>query len=250
MKTILQKAAAVIMIAIPALLSAQTAKNNLAVDLTIGINYSYDPPSNCNNLLGNIDVDVCNNGANSAGSFLVGIYLYEPATQKHWVLDQTTLNSLSGSACVNINNWNINMNNYASLPAPGNNYRIGVWADTADVITESNENNNASLLSGNIQVCAAPNGIRTLSRVASAFHLFPNPMINNGSLTFNLSKAENVSVTIYGLNGKMVLKAFEGNLMAGSQKIDLDVSKINEGVYFTEIKTSEGIITRKLIVQK
>src|SRR3954466_6792779 len=109
MKTILQKAAAICLIAIPSLLSSQVA-NNLSIDLTIGINYSYDPPSNCNNLLGNINVDICNNGGSGAGTFLVGIYLYEPSTQKHWVLDQTSLNSLSGNACVNISSWNINMN--------------------------------------------------------------------------------------------------------------------------------------------
>ncbi len=249
MKTILQKTAAVFLLAIPSLVTSQVQKS-LAIDLTIGLNYAYDPPTGCNNQINNISVDICNNGSSSAGSFLVGIYLYDPATTKHWVLDQTTVNSLSGNACTNISNWNINMNNYPSLPAPGSNYRVGVWADTANVITESNENNNASLLSGNIQVCAASTGIKETGMLLTSFNTSPNPASSAGQLNFNLLKEENVAITICDLTGKVVAKIFEGTLLSGEQKINFNVADLTDGVYFTALKTSGGLVTRKLMVQK
>jgi len=242
MKTILRKSAFFAAM-IPALMSAQ-------VDLTIGLNYQYDPPSNCNNKLDNIEVDICNNGSSSANSFLVGIYLYLPSTQEHWVLDQTTLNSLSGNACITISNWDIDMNNYPSLPAPGSNYRIGVWADTANVISESNENNNAALLSGNIQVCTSATGIKLLKSDANQFNVSPNPLSDIGEFAFNLVKEENVRIIISDLTGKPVLEVYNGNLLPGQQKIAFDAGELSAGIYFATINSSGGITTKKLIIQK
>jgi hypothetical protein len=227
----------------PAFLSAQ-------VDLTIGLNYSYDPPTGCNNQVNNISVDICNNGSSAAGSFIVGIYLYDPNSQNHWVIDQTTLNSLSGNACVTINNWNINMNNYPSLPAPGNNYRIGVWADTANTISESDENNNTSLLSGNIQVCAGATGIGELSGAMHRASLFPNPASSSSTVRFSLQKDERAVVSVEDISGKMVMKAFEGGLPSGEQNVELNISSLERGMYFVKIKTESFTETRRLEVVK
>lgn len=228
---------------VPALMLAQ-------VDLTIGLNYQYDPPSNCNNQINNLEVDICNNGSSSASSFLVGIYLYLPSTQEHWVLDQTTMNSLSGNACVTISNWNINMNNYPSLPAPGSNYRLGVWADTANVISESNENNNASLLSGNIQVCATPNGIKLFKAEMNELSVFPNPVSTHGEFIFNLVKEEKVLAIISDVTGKPVMEIFNGALLPGQQKIYFNADELSAGIYFATVKSESAVSTKKLIIQK
>lgn len=241
MKTKLQKWL-VALTFLPLMTSAQ-------IDLVVGINYSYNPPNNCNNLISNLAIDVCNNGSSAAGSFIVGIYLYDTGNSQHWVIDQVTVNSLSGNACLPITNWNINMNNYCCLPPPGNNYRIGVWVDTANVISETNENNNAGLLSGNIQVCASTSGILELKEVKS-FNVFPNPVIEKAELKFDLLNQENVSVVVTDVTGKVVLNSFNGDLYPGAQTIALDLSKLNNGVYFVRMGVSSGVITRKLIVQK
>ncbi|MEO6301711.1 MAG: T9SS type A sorting domain-containing protein [Bacteroidia bacterium] len=243
MKTILQKAMAICLFVIPSIMSAQ-------VDLTIGLNYAYNPPTNCNNQITAISVDICNNGSTAAGAFVVGIYLYETSTQNHWVLDQTTLNSLSGNACVTINNWNIDMNNYCCLPAPANNYRIGVWADTANAITESSKSNNASLLSGNIQVCSASTGIRNFSNAIKAINVAPNPIADNGKLNFTLIKEEKATITVSDITGKTLLTVFNGTLSQGEQKIDLNTNSLANGVYFVKISLSDGEVNRKIIVQK
>ncbi|MCE3226961.1 MAG: hypothetical protein K0S32_1512 [Bacteroidetes bacterium] len=241
-KTLL-KTALFLLAAVPAAMTAQ-------VDLTIGLNYSYNPPNNCDNQFTGITVDICNNGSSSSGSFLVGIYLYNPSTQEHWVLDQTTVNSLSGSACVTINNWDIDMNQYPSLPGPGTNYRVGVWADTANVISESNENNNASLLSGNIQVCAASTGIKNQNIFVSAFDVYPNPSALQSNFKFTLAREEKTEIVISDITGKPVSTVFNGNLQPGSHTIRFNSGELAAGIYFASIKTPGGSVSRKLIVQK
>jgi hypothetical protein len=243
MKTILLKALVIALMAIPTMILSQ-------VDLTIGINYAYNPPTNCNNQITSLSTDICNNGSSSAGSFLVGIYLYDPSSQDHWVLDVTTLNSLSGNACVTISNWNIDMNQYCCLPAPGSNYRIGVWADTANVITETSKNNNASLLSGNIQVCAGSTGLVLRKQNIFELNVFPNPSNGDSQLEINLPQAEKVSVIVMDVTGKKVMDAFNGEILAGDQRIKLPTGTLNNGVYFVTVSTATSTSQRKLIIQK
>ena len=242
MKTILKKVAVLFVATMPFVSTAQ-------VDLVVGLNYAYNPPTGCNNKITQISIDVCNNGSSSAGSFIVAMYLYDQGSSKHWCIDQVTVNSLSGSACKTISNWDIDFNNYCCLPPPASNYRLGVWVDTANTVSETNENNNAGLLSGNIQVCS-PNGIKELNDRVSAVSLYPNPFADKGNLSFNLVKEENVSVTVLDMCGREVIKAFEGSLSPGEQTIGLNTSLLPNGVYIVSLAMPEGVLTRKLIIQK
>jgi hypothetical protein len=243
MKTILQKAAVIFLMVIPSVFSSQ-------VDLTIGLNYAYNPPTGCNNQITSLSVDICNNGSAAAGAFIVGVYLYDPSSSNHWVIASTNLNSLSGNACQTISNWNIDMNNYCCLPAPGSNYRIGVWADTANDITETNKNNNASLLSGNIQVCASSTGIRTIQKAITQLDLFPNPTNKDSELLLSLSQEAKLNIAIYDVTGHLVSNTFNGNLPSGDQKINLQTSSLPNGVYFVAVNSTSESTRRKLIVQK
>ena len=243
MKTILQKVALIVLTTFSTAAAAQ-------VDLVVGLSYAYTPPSNCNNQITGISIDICNNGSSSASSFLVGIYLYDPSSTKYWVLDQSTVSSLSGNACKTISNWNIDMNNYASLPAPGSNYRIGAWVDTANVISESNENNNTSLLSGNVQICSNSTSLKSITKTLTSFEISPNPTSNYGKLSFNLLKEEMLSAKIYDITGALVVEVFSGKLGIGEQIVDFHTNNLLNGIYIVSINTPTGHVTKKLMVQK
>jgi len=243
MKKILLKAATLSLLTISSCLSAQ-------VDLTIGINYSYNPPTGCNNKITALSVDICNGGSSSASSFIVGIYLFNPGTSEKWVIDQTTVNSLSGNACITINNWDINMDNYCCLPAPASNYRIGVWADTANVITETSKSNNASLLSGNIQVCASSVGLKNRAGILETVSIAPNPSMDKSELKFVLATEEKVSITVSDITGKAILNVYEGMLAGGEHIISLNTNNVSSGIYFINIHVAGGEINKKLIIQK
>lgn len=222
---------------------------NAQADLLLGLNYSYNPPSGCNNQVTNLTVDICNNGNSSASSFEVGAYLYNPSNSQYWVIASTTVNSLSGSACITISNWNIDMNTYCCLPAPGSNYRLGIWVDTANVITESDENNNASLLSGNIQICAA-SGIKTIEQSIGNLDLYPNPSPGKCSITLNLLKGDDITVSVYDVTGKLQMMVAEGSYTPGTHKFSIETSLLENGIYFLKVSSAQGSVTKKLIVQR
>lgn len=244
MKTLLQKAAALCFFACHCLMSAQ-------VDLTLGLNYSYNPPSNCNNMITDLEVDICNNGSSAAGAFVVGVYLYNSNTSDAWVIDQTTVSSLSGNACKTISNWDINMNNYCCLPPPAN-YKIGVWIDTAGVITETNENNNSYLISGLIQVCAksTATGFAPLKQNEAAFEIYPNPAINNCHLKLDLQKQENIAVSVCDITGKEIFRSDIGIINSGIHEISISADNFEEGIYFVKVSVSGTVSTKKLVLQK
>jgi len=48
-------------------------------------------------------------------------------------------------------------------------------------------------------------------------------------------------ICLHDLLGKQILSTKEN---------DIDVSNLNEGIYFAQVKTVEGVITKKFVVQR
>ncbi|OGS80559.1 MAG: hypothetical protein A3G95_05790 [Flavobacteria bacterium RIFCSPLOWO2_12_FULL_31_7] len=85
------------------------------------------------------------------------------------------------------------------------------------------------------------------SFLASNFSFYPNP--NNG--TFNLQFKEVVSdfnVEIFDITGKVVYinEFYQNSDLVKEIKIQDEISK---GIYFMNIKTNEGLITKKIIIE-
>jgi hypothetical protein len=179
----------------------------------------------------------------------VGIYLYDPTSSNYWFVDQQIISSLPGNSVAQLNNWDIDMNNYPSLPPPGN-YRFGAWADTANTIVESNKGNNASLFPSYVQVCAKSTGLKNLVKSVNYFEISPNPVSTSGNIALNLINDEIVKINLLDLTGKTVSELFEGKLNPGNRKITFDTEDLAPGIYFASVKTSEGVSTRKIVVQK
>ncbi len=101
------------------------------------------------------------------------------------------------------------------------------------------------------------------SEIPTSFILvqnYPNPFNPQTTITFSLSKNSVVSLKIYDMQGKEILKLYEeANLIAGNYKAVLDFSKISSlpsGVYFYNLKVlderSKQVFneTRKMIYSK
>jgi hypothetical protein len=67
---------------------------------------------------------------------------------------------------------------------------------------------------------------------------------------FSLQKDEKAVVSVEDISGKLVMKAFEGELSSGEQNIDLNLSSLQRGLYFVKIKTDSFTETRKLEIEK
>jgi hypothetical protein len=220
----------------------------VAQDLVPGMNYSYNPPGS-NGIITNINVDVCNNESTPVSTFQVAIYLYDPSNGNYWILDQTTVNSLSGNACITISNWDIDINNTPNIPA-GSSYRIGTWVDSGEIITESDENNNAGLMQGNISYTpssgtgiAEPGGLHLLQN-------FPNPAKSITRFRFSLASGSDVSLQLFNTNGQLVDTPLDQKMEAGEHELAYDCSTLPAGIYYCMLSTPSGTVTRKLAVVK
>jgi len=78
------------------------------------------------------------------------------------------------------------------------------------------------------------------------FSLYPNP--NKGSFTIEFKElANSFSVEVYDVTGKTI---YENNYEQSSNLIQvIDLDNPTSGIYFINIKSDKGIVTKKLIIQ-
>ena len=82
-------------------------------------------------------------------------------------------------------------------------------------------------------------------------NVYPNPFNPVTTINFSISEPENISISIFDLNGKLVKKLFDNKYIApGSYAVEWDASSNTSGIYF--IIMSNGILNRnkKIILKK
>jgi hypothetical protein len=89
------------------------------------------------------------------------------------------------------------------------------------------------------------NGIAQYAGNNAQVNLYPNPANNNLQVT--VSSKQILSLGIYDVLGNEVPIPKPSQREGGSRNID--VSNLIAGIYFIEVQTSEGILTRKVIIQ-
>lgn len=235
---------------IATILIAIIGNNRLAAqDLVPGINYSYNPPG-ANGIITGIEVDVCNNESTDASwSFDVSMYLYDPNTSNYWVIGSYNVSGLSGNTCGTISNWDIDINQTSGIPA--GTYRLGIWVDSNNDISETDENNNVGLLDGNINYSPATSGIKQYSNIFAVLNeAAPNPASGSTSLSFQLLNKSNVSLSVYDMTGKLIIPVIGGqSLESGIHSFSIDLTDLEAGVYFYTLNVDGVLSTKKLIVQ-
>lgn len=99
----------------------------------------------------------------------------------------------------------------------------------------------------NYQAMQAPNtGFQAIA--GDDLAIYPNPARNRTSVILpGFDDEQQVEITVLNLNGQVVWK--NKRVASGSERIDLDVSGFNAGVYLVSVKTREGHFAKKLMVE-
>ena len=115
---------------------------------------------------------------------------------------------------------------------------------------------NVDNMSDSVQVSirynAAPStvGIKESSKNLNAsFGIFPNPAKETTSLLVNAVKATESSVQLFNSLGEVVYQK-NVNLVEGKNKIEVSLENLASGVYFANLKTENGNVSKKLIVTR
>ncbi len=84
-------------------------------------------------------------------------------------------------------------------------------------------------------------GIKQLTTTTNGeqVSVYPNPANNRLQVISGSSKI--ILISIFDLQGKEMIKTKEK---------EIDISNLQEGFYFARVKTSEGIFTKKIIIQR
>ena len=102
-------------------------------------------------------------------------------------------------------------------------------------------------------------GIEEIS--SKDFKIYPNPAKDNLQLIINNEQVDIQTIEIYNIAGRLVnLSSLRGTKQSNTSRdyfpnvhngeIQIDVSQLNEGIYFLKIKTKQASITKKLIIKR
>ncbi|MFH0896384.1 MAG: T9SS type A sorting domain-containing protein, partial [Bacteroidota bacterium] len=78
--------------------------------------------------------------------------------------------------------------------------------------------------------------------------IFPNPTDGNIFVNFSIFNLGNVNVKVYDVVGKVIADVTDN--ISVPKKIKINLSGQSNGFYFVEVKTENGNITKKLILNK
>ena len=79
---------------------------------------------------------------------------------------------------------------------------------------------------------------------------YPNPFNPTTNLSFDLIRADRVSLRIYNILGQEVATLVDGRLNAGSYKVSFDATDLASGVYIYRMSTSTHSEARKMVFMK
>ena len=80
--------------------------------------------------------------------------------------------------------------------------------------------------------------------------MFPNPSKGTLSINFDLKAAENVSVQITDMGGRIVKELFNGTSVVGKQNLIADLNDLSNGMYLTRIITTGNTFISKFSLVK
>jgi len=77
--------------------------------------------------------------------------------------------------------------------------------------------------------------------------IYPNPVLNNATVSINLEKRSSVSISIFDLLGREKQKLQPQLYSAGKISIPIDLNNLKNGIYFVRVKYKNKVITRQII---
>jgi hypothetical protein len=92
--------------------------------------------------------------------------------------------------------------------------------------------------------------IADLITIGSDAIIYPNPMSQSGILSFNLPVTTTLNVSMFDITGKAVANIFEGTLEAGENKLAINTTSIENGIYLIAISNGVSTETIRLAIEK
>lgn len=80
--------------------------------------------------------------------------------------------------------------------------------------------------------------------------LYPNPASNSVNITLEMNHNSDVIVNIFDLTGRLVVSESKGSMARGTNNIQLNTSKLNNGIYMYQVVMGDQVESGKLTINK
>ena len=127
-----------------------------------------------------------------------------------------------------------------------------LWSDFEQTANREN------LTSGFYQVkitdangCEINQEIEVAQMVASGIldiRAFPNPMKDFTHILYSIPENTRIQISLYDFSGRKLLVLFSGKKHKGEYGFDWGTSLLREGVYYLQIQTPKGVVSKKIII--
>ncbi len=88
----------------------------------------------------------------------------------------------------------------------------------------------------------------TTSAGSFEMSIYPNPVVSEATINFNVEATASVSYQIYDLTGRMVQNATLGNYGQGSHSVNFNVNGLTSGSYIVRVQAGSATSTAKILV--
>jgi len=90
---------------------------------------------------------------------------------------------------------------------------------------------------------------RSCNGAIENLRVFPNPVESNLIIKFNLKEKRVLQISIHSLEGINILDLKSSNYSEGEITENLNLSKLNKGIYFVVVKSDKGEVTMQRIIK-
>lgn len=135
-------------------------------------------------------------------------------------------------------------------------YKLGIGITTYTYAEGNSEyyNLRGYVINGIVHGDTALTGIKQISaEVPQSFYLFqnyPNPFNPSTKIRFSIASTQQISLTIYDMNGKEISKLVNEVLPAGEYETEFNSNGLSSGIYYYKFSTSDFIDVKKMVLIK
>ena len=93
-------------------------------------------------------------------------------------------------------------------------------------------------------------GLEEVSLNNVSMTIYPNPAKDNATLDINLSQNSVATIKVVDLMGRNVIDLGAKSMKAGQNTIELNTSNLNNGMYFVKVASENGVVTKKITINR
>jgi hypothetical protein len=88
------------------------------------------------------------------------------------------------------------------------------------------------------------------NQAGAAINIYPNPVSTSATISFSIQEAQNVSIMVYDMSGRLVAAISNEFYESGNKQVVWNTDAVNAGMYFLQFQSKEYQEKIKLVVTK